>query len=51
MKKQTGKKLDLLTQTVRNLDPADLGQAVGGKTTFVTCTCPATTRCTGVFCI
>jgi len=47
MKKQNGKKLALLTQTVRNLDPVDLGKAAGGKTTAVTCTCPITMRCTG----
>jgi hypothetical protein len=47
MKKQNGKKLALLTQTVRNLDPSDLGRIVGGKTTAITCTCPLTTRCTG----
>jgi hypothetical protein len=47
MKKQNGKKLALLTQTVRNLDPADLGNVAGGKTTAITCTCPPSTRCTG----
>jgi hypothetical protein len=47
MKKQMTKKLALLTQTVRNLDPADLGRVVGGKTTAVTCTCPVTQLCTG----
>jgi hypothetical protein len=50
MKKQNGKKLALLTDTVRNLDPADLGRAVGGITTFVTCTCPKTTFCTTDLC-
>jgi hypothetical protein len=46
MKKQNSKKLALLTQTVRNLDPSDLGQVAGGKTTAITCTCPKTTLCT-----
>jgi hypothetical protein len=50
MKKQNGKKLALLTDTVRNLDPADLGRVAGGKTTFVTCTCPKTELCTVEVC-
>lgn len=46
MKKQTTKKLALLTQTVRTLDPKELGQVAGGKTTAITCTCGGTARCT-----
>jgi len=46
MKKQTQKKLVLSTQTLRNLDPDSLILVDGGKTTFVTCTCPKTTLCT-----
>jgi hypothetical protein len=46
MKKQTQKKLVLSTQTLRNLDPDSLVLVDGGKTTFVTCTCPKTARCT-----
>ena len=45
MKKQNSKKLALLTDTVRSLEPADLGRVAGGITTFVTCTCPKTTFC------
>lgn len=52
MKKQTNKKLVLSTQTVRNLDPDSLVLVDGGITTFVTCTCPQTTRCTnGPLCL
>ena len=46
MKKQNSKKLALLTDTVRSLDPNDLGRVAGGKTTYVTCTCQTTTGCT-----
>jgi len=46
MKKQNGKKLALLTDTVRSLEPTDLGRVVGGKTTYVSCTCQTTTTCT-----
>jgi hypothetical protein len=46
MKKQTTKKLALLTQTVRNLVPEDLGRVAGGKTTAITCTCPTSQLCT-----
>ena len=52
MKKQTPKKLALSAQTVRNLDPEKLGLVEGGLTTFVTCTCPPTQRCTnGTTCL
>jgi hypothetical protein len=50
MKKHNTKKLVLLTDTVRSLDPANLGRVAGGKTTFVTCTCAATTACTTSLC-
>ena len=50
MKKQNTKKLALLTETVRSLDPTDLGRVAGGRTTFVTCTCQATTGCTTSLC-
>jgi hypothetical protein len=46
MKKQAHKKLALSAQTVRNLEPDKLELVEGGLTTFVSCTCPPTTRCT-----
>jgi len=46
MKKQSPAKLAFLTETVRVLDPADLGKAAGARTLFVTCTCPRTQGCT-----
>ncbi len=39
---KTTKKLTLQAQTVRILNPLDLENVVGGKTTMVTCTCPTT---------
>lgn len=52
MKKQTTKKLSLSPQTVRHLAPDGLALVEGGITTFVTCTCPPTTRCTnGTLCL
>lgn len=39
---KTTKKLALQAQTVRILNPVDLANVVGGKTTAITCTCPTT---------
>jgi hypothetical protein len=39
MKKQTGKKLTLSTETVRALPSTDIAQVAGGQTTAITCTC------------
>jgi hypothetical protein len=39
MTKKTEKKLKLSTETVRVLQPGELGQAVGGITIYVTCSC------------
>ncbi len=44
--KKTTKKLTFDAQTVRVLNPADLQNVVGGKTTAITCTCTNTTACT-----
>lgn len=50
MKKQNSKKLALMTDTVRSLDPANLGRVAGGLTTFVSCTCETTKGCTTTTC-
>ncbi|HEX2568325.1 MAG TPA: hypothetical protein VH877_02120 [Polyangia bacterium] len=39
MNKKTEKKLKLSTETVRVLQPGELGQAIGGITAYVTCSC------------
>jgi hypothetical protein len=41
-KTNDAKKLSLNKQTVRALDQDQLDLAVGGRTTFVSCTCPKT---------
>jgi hypothetical protein len=46
MKKQSGKKLTLSTETVRALTTTtELGQVVGGQTTAVTCGCTTALIC------
>ncbi len=40
--KKTMKKLTLDAQTVRVLNPVEMANVVGGKTTAITCTCPTT---------
>jgi len=48
--KKTAKKLALEAQTIRVLNPADLQNVVGGKTTMITCTCPPTVTTTTMDC-